>query len=844
MSTPQQLLDKATACIDWYWTHGIKRADPRFELRRGTWLDRVYRCRNLSESLIQAESRSKPCMALWGPSQTGKSTLLSAYIDKEDDDTGKESALTWHESDPVRFVVGKDKSNSITVLNPFNFGADASGCVSRFTAKDSVPDPLHPVEITIATDMQILHALAVGYLSECQPRNVKGENSAWDSDSFRALVERMKPPGPPKPPTREGFEFLQRLAETIDLLVMGKEKRYENLHTAWSSIVRSQLLDTPWFQASPEQAEDFAFEFLWDSWNSITNTYRRIRDKRRSMAKQWGDRVVRCSYRVAALLLDIDAFKKSSENREVKSAVDALRFRVENDAIVLDVGGEGSLLVSGGDDFGLMQGLVWELHFTLNRTVLAQHAPVLESFFSAADLMDFPGVANAHESAKKHDDSKVGADLRIALTEILKRGKTASIVVTRARDRDIDGFSLLMRLGKFPGHPRQLVAGITSWLEAYGHSVPPHRKPMPINLVMTFCASLVNQVTQSGIRQGLQPCFEQLKGLGWLADPKTVNAVATNYPQFNECTFLGSEHDKRTALESILSDPAFGDRFGDATESFRQMFENGGTDYLFSQLSRQAEASRRKEILVENNRKAQSDLGELIQKGLPGGSNASEERNRAIDTWLSAINKKIREPRNEQELVDPVTKLSACLRTFLNIDPDELEDIPVKAIASRTPIRAFIQKQMRNWQSRRGEWQHLDRIGITDGVEAQKLLGYLVESADLSSVETFFKDDLGELTSRADCKQSRRYLAHALGNSLLNGPVHRASHRPPDQTQKLLDCLAVAEEQPDPDPEKSAHYISVIQPFIRSLESVKSKQTEERPDQPGDCELAIIANLP
>lgn len=843
MATAQQLLDKATACIEWYWTLGVNRSDPRYELRRGTWLDKVYRCRNLSRSLVAAEQVPKPCMALWGPSQTGKSTLLSGYIDKPDDDLGMESALTWHQDDPVRFVVGRDKSSRVTVLNPFNFGADASGCVSRFSAKDQVPDPLHPVEIVMASDMQILHALAVGYLSECEPSNAKGEVTSWDSDSFKALIDRMRPAGPAKPPTREGFEFLQSLAETIDLLVMSEAIRYPSLRANWHGILRSQLLDTPWFQASKEQAEAFAFEFLWDSWKSITDTYRRLTAKRQSLVSQWGDRVIRCSYKVAALLLDIDAFKKSAENPEVGATVNSLRFRVDGDSVVIDVGGEGSALVSGQDDFGLTQGLVWELHFCLNRSVLTQRAPALDSFFSVADLMDFPGVANDYGSAQRHDDKKVGADLRIALTEVLKRGKTASIVVSRARARDIDGFSLLMRLGKFPAQPRQLVAGISSWLEAFGHSPPPNGKPMPINLVMTFCANLVNQVIQSGTRQGLQPCFEQLKGLGWLADPKTVNSVATNYPQFNECTIQGTEEEKQTALEAILADPAFGSRFGDSSESFRQMFANGGMDYFFSLMTRQAEASKRKFILGERLQKALGDLSELIQKGLPGESSAMEERNRSIDAWLAALDKKLKEPRKEEELIDPVTKLSAGLRAFVNIDPDELDDIPVKSIASRVPLHAFIERQARNWQSRRSEWEHLDRIGIADGSEAQKLLGYLIEAADLSSVEKFFKDELGELSSRADCKQSRRYLAHSLGNALLNGNGHRAKHQDPNETQALLERLALAEEQQDDSPESSPHYISVIEPFLSSLSAIKTKGTNDRPPQPGDNELVAISQM-
>jgi len=784
-------------------------------------------------------------MALWGPSQTGKSTLLSGYIDKPEDDHGLESALTWHQDDPVRFGIGRDKSSRITVLNPFNGNADASGCVSRFSAVDHVSDPSHPVEIVLASNAQVLHALAVGYLSECEPMNAKREQTSWDSFSIGALIDRMHPTGTPVAPTREGFEFLQSLAETIDLLVMSEVARYPSLKASWKSEFRVKLLQSLSLQSSVAQAEKFAFEFLWDSWASITDTYRRLAAKRQALTVQFGARKVRCSYKVACLLLDIDAYRKAAENPEVMSAVSSIRYRIDGDSVVLDVGGDGQPLVNGQEDFGLTQGLVWELHFCLNRSVLAQRAPALNQYFASADLMDFPGVANETRGAEPHDDNKIGSDLKIALTQVLKRGKTASIVVSRARNLDIDGFSLLMRLGRYPSQCPQLMAGIKSWLDAYGHTTPPQGKPMPINLVMTFCAHVVNQVIQSGARHGLKPCFDQAKGLGWLVDPKHVTSIATTYPQFyTEGAIHGTKEEQQVAMDSIINDPAFKDRFGDSAESFHQMAANGGTDYFFNHLTGQAEASKRKSTLEERLHKAHSDLNELIQRGLPSESSAKEERDRSIDSWLAALKKKLNEPRNEEELIDPVTKLSAGLRAFINVDPDELEDIPMKATASRVPIRSFIERQARNWQSGRAECKHLDQIGISDGVEAQKLLGYLIESVGLSSVEKFFKDELGELDSRENSKESRRYLAYALSNAILSHNGYRDKYKQPAETQVLLERLALAEEQQDSNPKDSPHYISVIEPFMKTLESIKTKGTDDRPDQPGDKELIVISQMP
>ncbi len=844
MPTSRDILNKAEACIEWYWKHGVQRTDPRYEVPRGTWLDSVYQCRNRAHGLIAAETVAKPCLALWGPSQSGKSTLMSGYLDHPEDDAGHKSALTWHAQEPVRFVVGRDKGAHITVLNPFNFGSDASGCVSRFTLRESVSDPLHPVEIVLATEWQILHALAVGYLSECEPRNAKGEVTSWDSDSFTALLAKLKPSGPPQ---RAAFEFLQRFAEMVDLLILSEHTRYPSLRENWAKSLRPKMLQCPALLGSVEQVEAFAFELLWDGWASLTQTYKQLAARRRELAAQWGASPVHCSYKVAALLLDIDSYKKCAESRDTQRKVDTLGVQGANGTVTLTHAGGGAPLVRGRDDFGLIQGLVWELHFPLQKSVMKARSPVLAQFLEEADLMDFPGVANNYGNAQRHTDASVSASPLVALTEVLKRGKTASIVVTRSRSMDIDGFSLLMRLGKFPAQPRQLVSGISSWLEAYGHAVPPHGKPMPINLVMTFCANLVNQVVQSGTRDGLQPCFDQLKSLGWLADPRTVNAVATNYPQFNECHIHGSTAEQQQALDSIVGDGAFHERFGDSAESFREMFANGGTDHLFRKLVEQARQSRRREILAELLRATSQKLNQLIAEHVPGEVAAAEERNRVLDAWRDGMLLRLRARSASEHDLDPATKLSAQLRRFLNVDPEEIDDIPANAIRMRLPVRAFIEKQFRSWQSRRAAWPSMHELGIADGSHAQRILSYLIEDTNLNAIEVFFKENLGYLSTRVDCKQCRRYLAAKMSNEILRGPGWEGAHSNLEgsgEVRDLLDRLADAEDRQTFALETSPHYLSVIAPLLNRLESIKETSLEGRPPQAGDSELCQIAQLP
>jgi len=841
--SPEDLLAKSDASIEWYWKHGIQRVDPRYEVARGSWLDALYRIRARARSILLSNANSKPCMAIWGPSQTGKSTLLSGYLDDPQDHLGERSALKWSDEEPVRFVVGEDKSDRVIVLNPFNFGSDASGCVSRFVLCDSIPDPLHPVEVVLATDAQLMHALAVGYLSECDSKNSQKEVTKWNAENFVSLLEKQKPNGPVH---RQVFEALQQLADVLDLLVLSQLPRYEDLGLHWDKL-RSQLLQTNGLLSSMNAVENFAFEVLWDSWPSLIQTFKALSTKRGELRKQWGDRAIQVSFRTAAVLLDIDSYKKCEEKPETRRKVDSLLVDVRSNSVCIGQHG-GSPMVSGGQDFGYFQGLVWELKIPLRRDVLKQRAPVLHDFFEKADLLDFPGVANSYGSAEKHKNEDVARSSVIALTEVLKRGKTASIVVTSARDLNIDGFSLLMRLGRFPSQPVQLVSGIRSWLLAFGQQWPPNGRAMPLNLVMTFCSTLINQVISSGPRDGLQGCFDQLKSIGYLADPKIVQALATNYPQFPEGHIVETKEKQEAALNEILSDGAFLSRFGESKESFLEMFKNGGTDYVFRSLTQQALSSRRSTLVGERLAEAAAHLQQLLLQHTPGQSAAAEERNRAIDGWVQAVKAKLERKNTHDGDVDCAAQLSRHLRAFLNIDPEDLDDVPTNATKLKLNIDNYVEKQFHIWQSNRGEFTHLQQIGLLDGAHATRVLSYLIETTDISIVANFFRANLGHITSRIDAKHARRFLAVEMNNALLNRVNHASkSHRcvvgSEDSVREALEKFSKNEEEHTSDPFDSPHYITTIQPFIKRLEEVKLRTVGERPPQIGDDELLDIAKI-
>jgi len=841
--TAQELRALADDCLKWYWDHGHKRQD-QYEVSRGSCIDPLYAVRDRAAAIDRSGLNPKPCMALWGPSQTGKSTLLSGYLDVDGDDLGTQSALTWSAAEPVRFGGELKSDGSNIVVNPYNGGADGSGCISRFVMTDAVPDPAFPVEITLASDTQILHALAAGYESECQPRNKQGEEVSWGMDNFRALIENVKSAGLPD---REGFEALVRLANVLDLLIMAGIRRYANLSEHWSRTLRPMLLNHTHL-ANKKALREFTHELFWDSWPSLSMLCDRLQSKRSQLASLWGaGATLRCSWRLAALLLDIDAYKHyaKSERPAVKAFVDSLSFRVAADGASVSLGsGLERPLVQGGEDFGLFQGLVWELRLPLRRDVLTQRAPVVAAFLDKADLMDFPGVSNEHEGAKKITNDVLASDLVRGLSEVLKRGKTASIAVSRAADLDIDGFSILARAGKHPGQPKQLVSGIQSWMRAYGQKWPPQGRVMPLNLVITFCAKLVNDVCQSGIRNGLDSYFSLFNKLADLADPRVVTMFTTTYPWLiTEGRIQFPEGKVREKMAEIFADKAFIERFGDNRESFEQMVANGGTDYFFQKLTAQSETSRRPALLAQRLQEAQLRLRELLSPHLPSKDAAQDERNRALDAWAQGIDERLSDKPKDEHDYDRAANLSRLLRHFLNIDPEELEVLPRNAITQRTNLRDFVERQFRTWRASRAAISHVIELGFKDATHAQRVLAALVEAADVEEAVKFFRENLGTLSGRRDAQDCRRFLAVKMSRELLGGQAENAPHDAEGEITQRLEQLrqfANAEDEQKYQPESSPHYQSIIKPLLARLETIKSLQAGNRPPQAGDAELSAL----
>jgi hypothetical protein len=857
------MIEWADELIDWYWRFGLQRKD-RFALPLEIWGDRLYQARAGLAEASQSLTNPKPCMALWGPSQSGKSTLLSTYVDAGADALGCGSSLDWPGGVPARFVA-RSEGTAGTVLNPVRIGVDASGCVSRFTLRDTIADPKHPVEIRLAAPAQIMHALALGYLSECRVQDSGGQKVTFIPETFRQRLEQPGKGASPATPERTAFEAWHQFADLIETLAYSELTRFENLKSSWTAL-RRQLLESAPLAASHQNLEAFAADILWDGQPTLTGLYRQFAQLYESLKRSWAGKPILCSLKVASALLDIQGCKQihdagsasaTADNRKFSDLAHSISFEVGPDAIRL---GENyaNPLVRNLEDFGLLQGLVWELIIPLRKQALDQNAPQFCRFLEAADLLDFPGVKQGDRVA--HDElldlSKLDQADRFKLfAEVFKRGKTASIVMSYAKGVAIDGFSLLTRMAQFPSKPDQLTIGIQAWWRSFAPEFNPHstqqRSPLPLNLVLTFCGITVNQALKAGVPATLPPVFQRLAELGVLSHPSVVTTFATTYPGFpgGELIYEGKVVDSshlvvQNVSGKIEQDPSFHRQFGlpVSLASFHAMLKDGGTDYLFDQLREQAALSQRMPLLQRRLAALQQTLRELHGEASPNDDGYLAQRKKDITEWKQAIAQRLIKLGDEGQ----VAVSSLRLRQLLEVDAETLEPIPLALPirGGQKPSDDYLQKQLRAWKASKAEptfsQDEATLCGLRDTAHLSRSLHYLIETIPVAELSHWLLKHFNGLKNMDDARENRRYLAVKMTNLLLGADKGRL-HPDPTQVLANLNSFSDADNSPHFRYEDSPHYSSFIKPFLGRLDEVLAQTPPWiHPDQPGDKELPPI----
>ena len=735
--------------VDWFWQFGIQR-EGEYAISTSEFTKDLYRIKKELEVVRESSGKSRPAFAIWGPSQTGKSTLLSSYLDekavftRKEGEDGCNSGLHWQGGDPFFFMkpkgAGEEMPVWVNVLNPFNSGRDASACLSRFVdgslspepGKYYVHSPKYPVQIELVSKKDLLHTLARGYESECLGP-VEGDATYWEQSKFEAVLDEIKVQAQEAKiqPNRKAYELVHDFCEILDDLIFADLMRFKSLSSIKSLLLRDKVLIS-----NEDLVEALAAKVLWDGFDAITNVYKKISASLNAYSQKWQGKTIHCSLGVAALFLDMDAmyycfigadkYPEGTKQRRIVDRVNSLSYKEDEKHVYIGFD-EGKRLIHSPEDFAILQGVVWEMVIPIN-SANVNDSP-FKHFLQKADVLDFPGVGNeaqtkasrinctriSNQPSSEEDRNRVvesGNQLGITFTpdlffyRILKRGKTASIVCTFAKRSLIDGFCIFQYLDKHSVPTAdQLITGINTWWKSM---VPEYytnqsgASPLPLNLVLSWWATMISEAPSdtATLFSSAKRFYEKFGNIG---KPDVVTTFAVNYYSlFRGQIKAGIEWAPGSKLYTVIkNEPEFKKQFRlpVSQESFEQMVVDkvtGGTNFLFSQLANQVDQSQRdsrfnrKAILERKQKEAVALLLDLLGNGnifpQPREINMREI---FLEKLLSDLTSAI-QGKNERQM----REINYVLREFLDINPNNLEIIPADDFEI---TEAFIKSQFDKW---------------------------------------------------------------------------------------------------------------------------------------------------
>lgn len=704
-------LKEADDLTNWFWDYGVHR-NGEYELDKYLWLNRLYEAREILRLEAQQVVNRKSS-AIWGPSQTGKSTLVSRYVDG----TGKaiQNALFWPGGKEAYFSLPRDKQpnemdNDFTVLNPYNGGMDASACITRFTkgsiTEDGVAgllvsDPSFPVALKFSSQKEIMMSLARGYDGQCKR---KYEDRYWNPEKLEEFCSRFDRVDEDVFDTynqRELFEEAISLCDVLEDLAFARLPRFQGLiDQGGKSSIRRIVLSPKGLIKSASQFKTFRDQILWDGEAVISKFYEELLGFSEEIAKLSKNKQINCSLKVASCLLDMDCYtmlkketgrniKEGSKEEKVRRLISNLRVVKKNKQIFIGADGriDGQSLLNNPEEFGMLQGLVREIIIPLNFDNLI-NSP-FKSYLEKNDLLDFPGVerggqaSNATKIILEESEQLENLPWNELFSKVLKRGKTASLFQGYAKHTSLEAVSIFQDLDNDKPNANDLIAGVETWWR----TVEPGRTPgslspapLPINCVMTWWAKMLNEspTNCSSILGKNKLKYEQL---GLIADPSLSNVFAINDRSLPRGKLTNdTQQILKELLLTIKEESEYANLFktDQSKCSFDAMArsEDGGMDFFFDKLRSQLESTRLNHHEVSGNSKnAMQVINDLLELDslIPREKSKEKERIESLKVFDRILEVNLQSGDSEI-----IRSTEQSIKQIFNFSENDLDPLPVK----------------------------------------------------------------------------------------------------------------------------------------------------------------------
>lgn len=414
--------------LQWYGTS----VDERIQADRG--LLRELRTSVVTADRLALAAQSKMAVGVFGPSQAGKSYLISALARSADGSL-------------VTRMGGRDV-DFIAEINPEG-GKESTGLVTRFSyceENSGYPAGL-PIRVGLLTELDIVKILANSFVEDVLH---EAEDDASDHQAgVEVSIEQARSAAP-------GTGTLS-VEDMYDLESYCQQNLLKNPRIAalkkfgfWTVAV--ELIPT----MSPEKRVEF-FSVLWEGVKIYTDIYRRLQSHliRLNHAK-----LIYCE---PSALFDVQG---NDWSRQKKSIIDVGTL----DGICSDSGDTVRVAPSQGMAVDIeraeLAALVSELHIRL--------AEQPHPFFESTDLLDFPGARSRQPLSRELLAGKT------ARSEAFLRGKVAYLFERYSAERELSAMLLCV------GPSNQEVVGlgelIERWVEVTHGATPEERSRVPCSL--------------------------------------------------------------------------------------------------------------------------------------------------------------------------------------------------------------------------------------------------------------------------------------------------------------------------------------------------------------------------
>ncbi|MBQ7617808.1 MAG: type III effector HopL1 [Desulfovibrio sp.] len=377
----------------------------------------LRRAGRLFKRIAQA-SRRKMCAGVFGPSQAGKSYLISALAR---DDQGSLSAL-----------FGEARHDFILEINPEG-GKESTGLVTRFTMSLPVTAPsTHPVVIRLLSETDLVKILANTYFADCEH---KEEPQSKIEETLKALEAEA-----------EGSAHSTNLLE-LDYF----EDLREYLYRDFRSKSRVQLLEQTYWERALKIGPKLElalrlklYALIWDEIPEYTELLALLLENLGKLNfPDYAFAPLEALIPRATSIIDVASLEGLTESKE-------------QNLQLLSLDGRKALLPRA-----VVTALTAEL------TIVMEHLPA--PYFETMDLLDFPG----YRSRYKIDDIRRELKKPGLLKEMFLRGKVAYLFQRYCMERELT--SMLLCIGPSNQEVQDLPAVINDWVISTHGATPAKR---------------------------------------------------------------------------------------------------------------------------------------------------------------------------------------------------------------------------------------------------------------------------------------------------------------------------------------------------------------------------------